>query len=98
MARRIQHTSQRMFELSAWSATGRIYSELLRIATPGADGTALVIEPTPSMTELAARVNSTRETVSRTVNDLRRRGLLRKTNTGLELIDPGQLDRLRGSS
>ncbi|WP_323760384.1 Crp/Fnr family transcriptional regulator [Maricaulis sp.] len=99
LARRVQHTTQRMFELSALSAPGRIYAELLRMSRPvGSDGTARVIEPAPSMKELAMRVNSTRETASRTINNLQRKGLLEKLNGRIELVDPDQLDRLRGSS
>ena len=99
LARRVQHTTQRMFELSALSAPGRIYAELLRMSRPvGTDGTARVIEPAPSMKELALRVNSTRETASRTINDLQRKGLLKKLTSRIELVDPDQLDRLRGSS
>ncbi|WP_369697150.1 helix-turn-helix domain-containing protein [Maricaulis maris] len=64
----------------------------------GTDGTARVIEPAPSMKELALRVNSTRETASRTINDLQRKGLLKKLTSRIELVDPDQLDRLRGSS
>ncbi|MFY0636373.1 MAG: Crp/Fnr family transcriptional regulator [Maricaulis maris] len=99
LAKRVQHTTQRMFELSALSAPGRIYAELLRMSRPvGSDGTARVIEPAPSMKELALRVNSTRETASRTINDLQRKGLLEKLKGRIELVDPDQLDRLRGSS
>ncbi len=99
LARRVQHTTQRMFELSALSAPGRIYAELLRMSQPvGSDGTARVIKPAPSMKELASRVNTTRETASRTINDLQRKGLLQKLKDRIELVDPEQLDRLRGSS
>ncbi|OLF71335.1 hypothetical protein AWH62_12340 [Maricaulis sp. W15] len=99
LARRVQHTTQRMFELSALSAPGRIYAELLRMSKPvGSDGSARVIAPAPSMKELALRVNSTRETASRTINDLQRKGLLEKLRDRIELVDPDQLDRLRGSS
>ena len=47
---------------------------------------------------MAMRVNSTRETVFRTINDLQRKGLLDKVKDRIELVDPVQLDRLRGSS
>lgn len=99
LARRVQHTTQRMFELSALSAPGRIYAELLRMSRPvGSDGRARTITPAPSMKELAMRVNSTRETASRTINDLQRKGLLDKVKDRIELVDPVQLDRLRSSS
>ena len=50
------------------------------------------------MTELARRVNTTRETTSRTVNDLERRGLLKRREKAFELVDPDLLSRMLGSS
>jgi len=99
LATRIHHTTQRMFELSALSAPGRIYAELLRMSEPSAkEGNSRTIQVAPSMTELARRVNTTRETTSRTVNDLERRGLLRRSNRSFELVDPDLLSRMLGSS
>lgn len=99
LATRIHHTTQRMFELSALSAPGRIYAELLRMSEPsGADSTRRTIRRAPSMTELARRVNTTRETTSRTVNDLERRGLLKRREKAFELVDPDLLSRMLGSS
>ena len=50
------------------------------------------------MTELARRVNTTRETTSRTVNDLERRGLLRRSDDAFELVDPDLLNRMLSAS
>jgi CRP-like cAMP-binding protein len=98
LAARIHHTTQRMFELSALSAPGRIYAELLRMSEPSAThSTSRTIRIAPSMTELARRVNTTRETTSRTVNDLERRGLLRRSDRSFELVDPDLLNRMLGS-
>ena len=65
--------ARRMVERTTLSATGRIYAELLRQANE-ADGRT--IRPLPTMSELALIVQSTRETVSRTINDLERRGYI----------------------
>ena len=96
---RIQHTTQRMFELSALSAPGRIYAELLREAEDeGRDerhpSEARVIRPAPQITELARRVNATRETVSRTINDLERKGLLIRKSNAMIILAPKQLGTL----
>jgi len=96
LAERVYHTTQRMFALSALSAPGRVYAELLRMAEKMTSGTHQIIKPTPSLTELAQRINTTRETVSRAVSGLERRGLLKRTEHGFELIDPDQLSRLMG--
>lgn len=94
LARRVHHTTQRMFELSALSAPGRIYAEILRMSESSATGQTRIIHPIPSLTAVALRVNTTRETVSRTVSDLERRGLLLRREDGFELIDPDHLARL----
>lgn len=97
LAHRVHHTTQRMFELSALSAPGRVYAELLRLCAENGNPDDHHIRPVPSLTGIARRVNSTRETVSRTVSDLERRGLLKRLEDGFELVDPEQLSRLRGA-
>ncbi len=92
LARRVQSTTQRMFELSALSARGRVYAELLRLADARADQGMLSISPLPNLAALAKRVSTSRETVSRVIADLEKRGLLHRTDTGFLLIDPDQLD------
>ncbi|MGK0266339.1 MAG: CRP/FNR family cyclic AMP-dependent transcriptional regulator [Maricaulis sp.] len=94
LARRVHHTTQRMFELSALSAPGRVYAEILRMSESSSAGRTRIIQPIPSLTAVALRVNTTRETVSRTVSDLERRGLLRRRENALELVDPDHLARL----
>ncbi|WP_339743661.1 Crp/Fnr family transcriptional regulator [uncultured Maricaulis sp.] len=94
LARRVHHTTQRMFELSALSAPGRIYAEILRMSERAPAGQTRVIRPIPSLTAIALRVNTTRETVSRTVSGLERRGLLRRQDNTFELVDPDHLARL----
>lgn len=97
LARRVHHTTQRMFELSALSAPGRIYAEILRMSVPSPDSQRRLIQPVPSLTALAVRVNTTRETVSRTVSDLEKRGLLQRMGDSFELVDPDQLARLQAA-
>ncbi|WP_019960875.1 Crp/Fnr family transcriptional regulator [Woodsholea maritima] len=93
LARRVARTTTRMYELSALSATGRVFAELLREAnySPNQDNNHLVITSSPSMTDLAKRVHSTRETVSRTVNALERHGLIRREGKRMILISPDAL-------
>jgi len=88
---RLAAMRQRMVETSLLSATGRICAELRRLAEGADDG---VIRPMPVLAELAQRVQSTRETVSRTVSQLERRGILRRGDGGLAVIAPHRLDEL----
>lgn len=90
LSARIAAMRQRMVETALLSATGRIAAELLRLARAGA-GT---IRPVPVLSELALQVQSTRETVSRTVSSLEKRGILKRSESGLELVAPHRLEEL----
>lgn len=91
LSRRLARMRQRMVETSLLSATGRICAELQRLSRRSADG---VIRPLPVWAELAQRVQSTRETVSRTVSQLERRGVLQRIDGGLVVVAPHRLEEL----
>lgn len=88
---RLSRTARRMVERTTLSATGRIYAELLRQASEG-DGRT--IRPLPTMSELALIVQSTRETVSRTINDLERRGYITRDKEALMIVAPHRVQEL----
>ena len=91
LSARIAAMRQRMLETALLSASGRIAAELLRQARAAPDG---VIRPLPVWSELAVIVQSTRETVSRTVSGLEKRGVLKRVDGGLALIAPHRLEEL----
>ncbi|MEP2990626.1 MAG: Crp/Fnr family transcriptional regulator [Parasphingorhabdus sp.] len=86
---RFRKTSKKMFELSALTVAGRTYAELLRIAgTEGAiDGSNLTIDNMPSVAELARRIYSTRETVSRVVNELQQKGFISRIDNKVTILN-----------
>lgn len=88
---RLSRTARRMIERTTLSATGRIYAELLRQANE-ADGRT--VRPLPTMSELALIVQSTRETVSRTINDLERRGYITRDKDALMIVAPHRVQEL----
>lgn len=91
MVERLQRTAARMFEQVALSAVGRVHAELLRLARE--DG-ALAIRPAPVLADLALRVSTTRETASRAVNALERRGIIRRDSDALVVVAPHRLEEL----
>lgn len=91
LLKRLRATATKYFEQSTISATGRVHAELLRLARLG-DGHR--IRPIPVLTELALRVQSTRETVSRTISALERRGILRREEGALVVVAPHRLEEL----
>jgi len=91
MVDRLQQTASRMYEHVALSAVGRVHAELLRQARQSAD---LAIRPSPVLSDLALRVSTTRETASRAVNALERRGIIRRDAEALIVVAPHRLEEL----
>ena len=91
---RVEKTTQRMFELAAFSSKGRVYAELLRQAKPIDGSLHSKIDHMPSMSVMARRLNNTRETVSRTVNELEKSGFIERTGNELTILMPDALRNL----
>lgn len=89
LLRQLRAAAGRMAERTTLSAAGRVCAELLRQARLG-DGRT--VKPAPVLSALAVRVNSTRETVSRTINALERRGILRRDAGALTIVAPQRLE------
>jgi CRP/FNR family cyclic AMP-dependent transcriptional regulator len=89
LLKRLRATATRMYERAALSSTGRVCAELLRVAR---GGEGLAIRPAPVIAELALRVGTTRETASRTVNALERRGIIRRDSDALVVVAPRRLE------
>jgi CRP-like cAMP-binding protein len=88
---RLRQTTARMYERAALSAVARVYAELLREATRSPD---LRISPAPVLSELAIKVSTTRETASRAVNALERRGIIHRDQNSLTVVAPRALEEL----
>ena len=91
LVRRLGWMTEKLLERSTLSAAGRVHAELLRLARAG-DGRT--ITPSPVLADLAQRIQSTRETVSRTIGTLERRGLIRRDAVSLTIIAPHRLEEL----
>jgi CRP/FNR family transcriptional regulator, cyclic AMP receptor protein len=90
LASQIRMLANRVNEYATLDARTRIYAELLRLARTGQSGEA-IISPPPTHAELAARVSSHREAVTRELNSLIRAGLLGRRRGALVLLDPAHL-------
>jgi len=91
LMRQLRATAGKVVERSTLSAAGRIHAELLRLARLG-DGRS--IDPAPVLSKLAMRVNTTRETASRTINALLRRGIAKRERGKLVIVSPRQLEEM----
>ncbi len=91
LATRLRAIAGRFYERAALSAFGRVYAELLREARRTPDGR---LTPAPVIAELALRVATTRETASRAVSALERRGIIRRDTASLTVVAPHRLEAL----
>lgn len=84
--------TQKVFELSALPVHSRLHCELLRMAADGTSlGSAVLIDPAPTHADLAARVGSHREMVTREFRYLSDQGILRQQGRKLTLLNLAQL-------
>lgn len=91
---RIRTLNRQLSEHAYLTAVERLYAELLRLSRPrgGHDGQRS-ISPPPTQQDLAERIGSRREVVSRALGALVKENLLEKTRGALVLTDPGKLNR-----
>ncbi|MDP6815043.1 MAG: Crp/Fnr family transcriptional regulator [Alphaproteobacteria bacterium] len=91
--------SNRVFEFSTLPVHSRIHIELLRLAEQGeSDGSSAVVEPAPTHQELAARINTHREAVTRELNRLVAEGLLTLHRGRVDIHDLPGLKALVGDA
>lgn len=86
LARQLDRALDRMMARTTYSAAGRVYAELLSLAA-GEDR----IAPPPKVTMLALSANTTRETASRAIAALIRRGIIGRDDRELVIHSPRML-------
>jgi len=88
---RLSSLTRRMVEGATLSANGRIHAELLRQAQASDN---MTICPAPVLSAFALIVQSTRETVSRAIGALEKRGIIERNEQGLRVVAPHRLEEL----
>lgn len=92
LAKRLDASFADIIDIHTLSVRGRICAELIRRAIPiGIDPDQQIIRPSPVFVELARKLNSTRETVSRTVSELQNKGIVSREPGALIIKDPKKL-------
>jgi CRP-like cAMP-binding protein len=89
---KIRQMSERVFEVSALAVRERVRRELLRLAESGTtlrDG--IIIQPAPTHYEIAARIGSHREAVTREFNRLEAEHIVEIRRREIRIVDIGQL-------
>ncbi len=96
LAARVRDLTDKTFELATLPVASRIQAELLRLAAASVgEGDRVRIHPMPTHAELAARVGTHREGVSRELSLLAQEGLLRQSGRTLEILSLSALQTLQ---
>jgi CRP-like cAMP-binding protein len=91
----VRELSERVIDLSTLNVQNRIHAELLRLAREaGVSGNAARIDPAPKHADLASRVSTYREQVTRELSGLVKLGILERGDQALVVRDVAALERL----
>jgi CRP-like cAMP-binding protein len=88
--------NQRANEQANFDVRHRLCAELLRLSRATGEG-RVVVSPPPTHAELAARISTHREAVTKTLSALERGGLIARGPTAILLTDPAGLRRIVAS-
>lgn len=89
---RIRSLNERLAEHSFLQAKHRLYSELLRLSKVRvANKDHRIVSPPPTQREIAERIGSRREVVSRELNALEKQGHIEKARGGIIILNVAEL-------
>jgi CRP/FNR family transcriptional regulator, cyclic AMP receptor protein len=95
LVKRTRTVTRRVYEFSTLHVNNRIQAEVLRLATLARrEGRGARIVPAPTHVEIAGRVSTHREAVSRELNRLSRIGLVTRSGDALLVSDVERLAQM----
>ena len=91
----VRALTERVFEFSTLAVKNRIHAELLRLARDHmTDENTARISPAPTHADLASRLSTHREAVTRELNELAHGGLIERRDRGLVINDVSRLEQM----
>jgi CRP-like cAMP-binding protein len=95
LTRLLRDTAERVIELSTLGVQNRIHAELLRLAVKaGIEGNRARLAPAPKHTDIASRVSTSREQVTREMTVLANAHVIAKDGAAMVVLDVEQLARM----
>ena len=95
LTNQIRALTERVFEFSALAVENRIQAEVLRLARDHMeDDNSALITPAPTHADIASRVSTHREAVTRALGDLAHRGIVERRGGALAVLDIEALSEL----
>ena len=92
----VRSLTERVFEFSTLAVRGRVRTELLRLARqrPAGDADTVVLSPAPKHAEIAHRISTHREAVTRELSRLEELGVIAREGRSLRIRDLAALKEL----
>lgn len=91
----VRELSDRVFEVSALGVQNRVHAELLRLAREaGVTDNRATIDPAPTHVDIASRVSTYREQVTRELSAMVKDGLVQRAGHALVVPDVERLERI----
>jgi CRP/FNR family cyclic AMP-dependent transcriptional regulator len=94
LTQQVRNLTERVFEFSTLAVCNRVHAELLRIADPVESDNKAILSPSPTHEEIASRVSTHREAVTRELSRLEEIGIVTKMSRALRINDVKELRRL----
>jgi CRP-like cAMP-binding protein len=94
LSTQLRRITERVFEFSTLVVRKRLVRELLRLASDNRQGNCAMISPAPSHAELAARISTHREAVSREMSALAKQKLVERRGRLILLRDAAALTKV----
>ena len=85
---------QRVVEFSTLPVRSRLHAELVRLARSSGSDKRAVISPAPTHAEIASRISTHREAVTRELNELARAKLIERRGSDLVVCDVAMLESM----
>ncbi len=93
LARQLRESSEKTYAVAAAPIAARLAAELFRLASRNANNLLCIID-LPSVTDLAVRINATRESVSKTLSLWQASNWVDKQRRSLVIVDAAALSEL----
>jgi CRP-like cAMP-binding protein len=91
----VRDLTERVFDFSTLVVQNRVHAEMLRLAKEaGAQGNTARIEPAPKHSDIASKVSTNREQVTRELSAMTKQGLLQRSGRALVITDVARLERI----
>ncbi len=90
----VRSLTARVFEFSTLAVRNRVQTELLRLAAACASGNEAILSPAPTHSEIASRISTHREAVTRELGWLEEKGFIAKEGRLLRVRDLAGLRKL----